>query len=256
MTISFGNLNVLVLIFARVGGMLFFNPVMSRRNVPAMARAGLAFGLSIVLMPNVDIALVAGAQGFSLFTAMMSELFTGFAAGIVFSFYYYLIFMAGDLVDNAFGLAMAKTFDPGTNIQSSLSSSMFNFMFLAYFFMTGCHLVFIRLIAESYSLVPLGGAVVGGRIFECVITMFVEAFDLAMHLVLPFLAASFVLEISMGVLMKLVPQISVFSIHFQVKILLGFVLLFIFAGPVSGFVESYVTEALARVQDVFAAAAG
>ncbi len=256
MTISFEGLNEFILVFARVGGMLFFNPVLSRRNVPAMARAGLAFGLSMVLVPNVDTILINGAEGFRLFRVMTGELFTGFAAGIVFSFYYYLIFMAGDLVDNAFGLAMAKTFDPGTNIQSSLSSSMLNFLFLAYFFITGSHLVFIRLVAESYRLVPMGGVVIGERLVSCVITMFVEAFDLAMHLILPFLAASFVLEISMGVLMKLVPQISVFSIHFQVKILVGFALLFLFAAPVSEFVESYVSEALARLQEVFTASAG
>ncbi len=256
MTLQIEGLEVFFLVFARVAGMILFNPVLSRRNVPATARAGLVMGLSIVLSYTVSPAQVSGAQPLSYIVAFAGEVFIGFAAGIVFSMYFYLLFMAGDVVDNAFGLAMAKTFDPGTNLQSSVSSTFFQILFVVYFFATNSHLIFIRLIASSFDLIAPGGVEISGSIAEFLVTLFVSAFNLAMHLALPFLAASFILEISMGVLMKLIPQISVFSIHFQIKVLLGFILLFLFAAPVSNFMQKYETEILLRIQDFIVAAAG
>lgn len=254
MTLQISGLDTLLLIFARVGGMFFFNPVLSRRNIPSRVRAGLVFAISVVLSYTVAPASAAGQLPYLL--QLIQELFVGFAAGILFSFYFYLVFMAGDIIDNAFGLAMAKTFDPGTNIQSSVSSTLFQFLFYIYFFITNSHLIFIQLTASSFELIPPGGSIRMENILEFLLTVFVSAFNLAMHLVLPYLAASFVLEISMGILMKLIPQISVFSIHFQVKILVGFSLLFLFAAPVTRFMQNYETEMLAQIQNLFVAAAG
>ena len=38
-----GYLDVFLLVFVRMGALLFMNPVFSRKNVPMMARAGLVF---------------------------------------------------------------------------------------------------------------------------------------------------------------------------------------------------------------------
>ena len=71
-----------------------------------------------------------------------------------------------------------------------------------------------------------------------------------MHLSIPFMAASLIAEIAMGVLMKLIPQINVFSIHFQLKIILGLGLLFLFAVPTSDFIQSYINEVFIQMQNL------
>ncbi len=45
----------------------------------------------------------------------------------------------------------------------------------------------------------------------------------------------------MGVLMKLVPQIHVFVISVQFKILLGLLLMILFASPITAFLDNYMT---------------
>ena len=69
-------------------------------------------------------------------------------------------------------------------------------------------------------------------------------------LVLPFVAAEFVLEGSMGVLMKLIPQIHVFVINIQSKILLGILLMMLFARPIGAFIDSYYGMMMSEVQKV------
>ena len=70
---------------------------------------------------------------------------------------------------------------------------------------------------------------------------------------LPFMAAEFVLELSMGVLMKLIPQIHVFVINIQFKLLLGILLLLAFANPIATFTDHYMRLMLENLQRAFMA---
>ena len=249
-SLSITDVNIFALVFIRVGGMIFFNPFLDRKNVPTQFKIGYALALSLLIIPSVSAEAVSGLEGFSLVLAMIKELFAGLCFGFVFQIYYYMLFVAGDVIDMGFGLSMAKAFDPSTNIQSSLSSSLFQLILVVYFFVTDCHLIFVKLIVSTFDLVGIGALNFGTDIGSFVCAQFVAAFGLIMHLAIPFMAASFVLEIGMGVLMKLIPQINVFSIHFQFKILLGLALLFLFAVPITEFIQSYINELFVQMQNL------
>ena len=67
------------------------------------------------------------------------------------------------------------------------------------------------------------------------------------------MAAEFVLEVSMGLLMKLIPQIHVFVIEMQGKIFLAIIMLMAMAVPITNFVDNYITEMFRSVQDALKA---
>ncbi|PKM74448.1 MAG: flagellar biosynthetic protein FliR [Firmicutes bacterium HGW-Firmicutes-16] len=250
LSLSINDINIFALVFVRVGGMIFFNPLLNRKNIPTQFRIAFALGLSLLIIPTVPANAVSGIEGFSLAFALIKELFAGICFGAVFQIYYYMVFVAGDIIDMGFGLSMAKVFDPATNIQTSLSGGFFQLFFVVYFFITDCHLIFVKLIVSTFDLVGIGAFNFGADVGSFIFTQFVSAFALIMHLALPFIAASFVLEIGMGVLMKLIPQINVFSINFQFKILLGLGLLFLFALPITEFVQSYINEIFVSMQNL------
>lgn len=237
-----GELPKYALVFCRIGGMILFNPLLQRRNIPSQLKIALILGITLLLAPPLTVP--EAANGLALLPAMVAELMVGVAFGFVFQIFYYLLFAAGDIIDMGFGLSMAKAFDPGTSLQVSVSGNLFQLMFTMYFFATNSHLILIRVMASSYDLIGPGLAHVGANAAQFLTTLFTSAFSLALHLALPFMAASFFMEIAMGVLMKLIPQINVFSINFQIKILLGMGLLFLFAGPVSTFLEQYLDTML------------
>jgi len=235
------NLNAYMLVFSRIGGMIFFNPLLSRKNIPTQFRIALVLGITVLITPGLDDSAAAGlTHMLSMLFAMIKELMIGVAFGFIFQIFYYLLFTVGDVVDMGFGLSMAKAFDPGTNLQVSVSGNILQLVFILYFFSVNGHLLLIKIMASSYGIVSMGAASFGAEVGTFVISVFIDVFSLAMRLALPFIAASFVLEIAMGILMKLIPQINVFSIHFQIKILLGFLLLFLFAVPITEFIDSYI----------------
>ena len=63
--------------------------------------------------------------------------------------------------------------------------------------------------------------------------LFVECMVLAVKLALPILAAELLGQIGMGILMKVIPQINVFSINIELKMLIGLGLLVLFMAPMN-----------------------
>jgi flagellar biosynthetic protein FliR len=80
------------------------------------------------------------------------------------------------------------------------------------------------------------------------ITLFESVFSLAFRLALPFIAAEFVVEVAMGILMKLIPQVHVFVVNIQFKLLLGIFLLFAFSQPIADFIDNYLQAAMQSMQ--------
>lgn len=235
----FQDYYVYLLVFVRMSGMILFNPLFARRNTPTQIKMGLVLALTLILSPT-QIGQPVIFDGFRLIEAMSRELFIGFCCGTVFQIFYYMIFFAGDVIDTQFGLSMAKVFDPGTNIQMSVTGNWFSIIFIVYIFLTDSHLLMIKIFAASYDIIPLGArAVVFSAAAEFIIKLFADVFVLCIKLALPFIAVEFILEVCMGILMKLIPQIHVFVINIQLKLLMGLVLLLLLAAPVTGFLQNY-----------------
>ena len=247
---TYRQLTAYLLVFCRMAGIVLFNPLLSRRNIPTQFSMALCMGLSLLMTPKLIATMGPMDQTISLIWAVGAELLVGFVWGLIFQVFYYLLFMAGDAIDLGLGLSMAKVFDRNTNIQMSLSGNLFNVMFVLFLFTTNSHIVLIRLVAASYDIIGIGGAVMGPKLSAFMIELFINTVNLAIRLTMPFLAATFTVEVTMGILMKLVPQINIFSIHFQAKVIMGLILLFVFTVPVANFMDNYIQAMFQQMQNV------
>lgn len=256
MDIVFDNLTAMILVFVRMGGMIFLNPIFARKNIPTQLKIGLVLAMTLLITPTLSVGHIAQFSDLDILLAMFRELFIGMACAYVFNIFYYLLFFAGDMMDVEFGMSMAKVFDPGTNVQMSVSGNFLNILFFLYVFSTDCHLLLLRLFATSYEIIPVGAASLVWNIPDFALNMFITAFSLAVRLTLPFVAAEFIVEMAMGVLMKLIPQIHVFVINIQLKLFLGLTLLLAFAGPLTTFLDNYTDFMFQNIQQILYAMGG
>ena len=247
------NTAIWLLVFARMGGMLGMNPIFSRRNIPAVVRAGLTFLFTVLVAPGASAVAITGNGSLDLAVALLRELFVGLTCGFVFQVYYYMLFFAGDWMDLHFGMSRAKVFDPGTSIQASVSGNWINTLFLLYFFATDSHLLLIRIFIDSFRVLPVGAVVLSVETPRFFLELFIAVFSMVLRLALPFVAAELVLEVTTGVLMKLIPQIHVFVINMQMKVMLGFILMLAFSGPITSFLDNYMRLMLENMQWAFSA---
>ena len=67
---------------------------------------------------------------------------------------------------------------------------------------------------------------------------------------MPILAAELMGQVGMGILMKAIPQINVFAINIELKVIIGLVMLLILLVPISGFLLDAEVEMLLAVQRV------
>lgn len=248
-----GYFDIFLLVFARMAGMIFVNPVFSRKGVPPMVRTGLVLALSLLIAPAARSGehAVLAYSTFDMAEALLREVILGIGIGCIFQLFFYMLYVAGDLLDTAFGLAMGKVMDPMNGVQTAILGQFVNVFFFLYFFATGCHLLTVRLFAYTYEVIPVGaGAFFGQNVLWYVITLFATVFLMVIKLALPFVAAEFVLEMTMGVLMKLIPQIHVFVINIQCKILLGILLMILFAHPIGTFLDGYIGAMMKEVQNI------
>ncbi|MCU6734578.1 flagellar biosynthetic protein FliR [Diplocloster agilis] len=235
-----GYFDVFLLVFARMGGAIFSNPMFTKRNVPMRVRAGLVLALSLLIAPGLSGNVVSGFNTLEMAMALMKEVVLGLCMGLILQIFFYMIFVAGDLLDTVFGLSMGKVMDPVNGVSASIFGQLLNVCFFLYLFATGTHLLLIKVYAYSFEMIPVGTYML--------VVSEISAFVMVIKLALPFVAAEFILEAAMGVLMKLIPQIHVFVINLQVKILAGMLLMMLFAQPVGNFIDRYITVMFDEIQ--------
>lgn len=244
MSFTFNGFSLFILVFARMGGLIFLNPLLSRRNVPGLVRIGLVMLLTILLAPLQP----ALPPGLDMPAALLRELALGILCGWVYQVFYFMLFFVGDWMDTDFGMAMAKVFDPASNMQMSLSSNLLTIFFTLYFFATGSHLVMLHLFAISFKLVPVGAVMLSTEALQYAMQLFIDVFSLGLRLLLPFVVVEFSLQIVLGIMMKLVPQVHVFVINFQLKLMLGLAMLYLLGATIGTYLNSYISHLLDSIQ--------
>lgn len=183
---------------------------------------------------------------FSLF----QQILIGYTLAYLVILFQNLLFFVGDLLDFHFGLSMAKVFDPATALQVSSVGNIIHILFITMFFVSGSHHHFIRILILSFEYLPLFGTINLVRISSFVMDAFLEAFMIVIKLGLPYIFVLFTLELAMGILMKLIPQIHVFVINIQLKIFVGLILLMLLLQPMASFIDRYVRTMIQALQSL------
>ena len=143
-----------------------------------------------------------------------------------------------ELLDMQLGIAMAKIYDPQSNVSMPITGSIFNAMFILTFFLANGHITLIYLMVESFAVIPAGHIVIHQEMFMYCVGFVATLLTLALKLALPFIAVQFVVEVAVGILMKAIPQINVFVLNIQLKLFMGFMLIFSLTPEIAEFMDS------------------
>jgi len=243
------SLYLFLLITGRMTGCVVFNPLLGRRGVPGMVKAGFILLLSLCVYPVTPLGdLEAPNTLLGLALPFLLELFLGYVLGLAINIFFYIPMMAGSTIDMQMGLSMASTYDPASGIQVTATSNLLNTLMSLLFFAANGHHTLIRIMANSGNIVPFGRVALGEGLYEALIQMFIDCTILGVKLAMPILAAELMGQVGMGILMKVIPQINVFVINIDLKLIIGLLLLLVFVVPFSDFLLEAETEMLVALQ--------
>lgn len=249
---DWGAFTLFLYILMRMAGFVLFNPILSRTGFPAIFRSCMTFVLAVsVYSANGGSAAVPNTLlEFSL--RLILELGLGFLVSLIMRFFFYVPEQAGDAIDTQMGLSMARTYDPGSQTQMTVSANLLNALMLLLFFAANGHITMLRLMLTSGEVVPFGEVAFGEHLADRMLELFVECTILAVKFCLPVLVAELMGQVGMGVLMKVIPQINVFAINIEIKILIGLTMLLLLVSPMSEFLLEMETQMLAAIRTILA----
>lgn len=253
---DWGQLTLLLYILARMSGFVLFNPILGRNNFPSIFRAGLVLVLSVSVLPTVSQAVSVPTGTLELVIRILLEFAVGFLLGMVMSFFFYIPQLAGEVIDTQMGMTMNQIYDAGSQANMSVTGVLLNALMILLFFAANGHHTLLRIIMTSGDLVPYGAAVLGNAPMEACLDLFIECTVFAVKLCMPILMAELLGQIGMGILMKVIPQINVFSINIELKVIIGLGLTFLLIAPFSEFLLGVETNMLGGLENILHLLAG
>ena len=212
MTFTLEHLEFYLLILMRVSGFIMTAPFFSYSSVPMRIRAAMSVFMSLVVIqvtPVVDLT------------------YSG-VLGLMCSMCFYIINLAGQLMDMEMGLSMANMFDPMVNMQFSVTGSLYNYLLMLMLVVTNMHYYIIRAIVDSFSYFNVGKAVFDTVSLKNIVVDFIaNYFIIAVRIVLPVFCCMLLINVVLGVLAKAAPQMNRFVVGMQIKVLAGLAVLVI-----------------------------
>ncbi len=223
-------LEYIILVFIRIASMMVTAPFFNSSNFPRLTEMGLSFFFSLAAVNMLDFTSLSyqGVVGYA--TLVLQEGITGAFIGMASGFCLYILNFSGNMVDMEIGFSMAMEFDPATNVQSTITANLFSQLFLVLFVISDMHYFIIDAVYDSYKLIPIGGADLKGNFISIAGTYITDYFVIGFRVILPIFSCILLINVVLGILAKVAPQMNMFVIGMQLKIFIGLFLLFMLMG--------------------------
>ena len=218
--------DVFLLVLLRVSALLTVAPIFGHRVFLGRAKIGLAFMVSLVLLPLADAGAPPPPEGFWPYAFMMlGEVIMGLVLGFAVLLLFVGIQFAGQLAGLQMGFGIVNVIDPQSSEQVSIIGQFLNILtVLLVLAMSGHHMI-LNGLAGSFDAVPLGGVVLKGQVLDKLILLSGQVFVVAVKISAPIMVALFLVSVAMGILARTVPQMNVFIVGFPVQVAVGLGLL-------------------------------
>ncbi len=199
-------------------------PLLSGMSVPPVWRIALAVTLAAATAPAVAAELPAGSLDLTwhglvaegLRSLGISALLT-FVVGIPFA----AIRFAGTLIGTQIGFGMVNTLDPQSGTRMSVLANMYYLLGVLLFFALDAHHTMVAAMVHSCRLLPPFAPIEMAAGSWLTLQTFSEFFIIGLRVAAPVILVLLLLSVSMGFVVKTVPQINILVVGFPIKIAAG-----------------------------------
>lgn len=242
-TFSLVDFEILLLILVRISCFVFVAPFYGMTNVPARVKIGLSVLIAILIFGSVDKTAVTYTGMIGYAVIVFKEGITGLLIGLAANICNSIILFAGNIIDMDIGLAMAQEFDPMTNSQVTITGNLYQCFILLMLLATNMHHYILRALIDSYEVIPVNGQVFDwGSIADSWIQFMGDMFVIAFRIVLPVFACIMILNCILGIMAKVAPQMNMFAVGIQLKVMVGLIVLFLTVSLLPGISDFIFTE--------------
>lgn len=226
---------------ARVLALIMTAPLLSEKAISKKVKIGLGVMITYALVPslpptNVTLFSVGG------FWLLIQQILIGIAIGFTMQFAFAAVRTAGEVIGLQMGLSFATFFDPASRLNMPVLARFLDMLAMLLFLSFNGHLWLISMVADSFHTLPIGGDPVNGNAFLALTKAASLIFLNGLRLALPLITLLLILNLALGLLNRVSPQLSVFAIGFPVTLSIGIIFISLMMPLLAPFCEHLFSE--------------
>lgn len=235
---------------ARVLALIASAPIFGNKQVPARIKVGLAFAITVVIAPTINIPAgldPASAQGlFVLIQQIVAGLIMGFTVRLIFT----SVEIAGDISGMQMGLGFASFYDPQNATFTPVLAQFLGIIAALVFLAADGHLYMLAAMTDSFRDFPIGTRPPSAGAFRTIAEWGSTLFSNALQFSLPIIGVLLITNLALGILTRSAPQLNIFAVGFPITIAVGFATLMLtipYLAPLMEYFTHASLDAISRI---------
>lgn len=233
----------------RVLALIMTAPILNERTIPKRVKVALGLMITFTIAPSLPLTGVTifSAAGFWL---AIQQILIGVALGFTMQFAFAAVRTAGEIVGLQMGLSFATFFDPGSRLNMPVLARFLDILAMLLFLTFNGHLWLISMLVDTFHTLPIGGHPINSNAFMALTRAGGLIFLNGLMLALPLITLLLTLNIALGLLNRMAPQLSVFVIGFPVTLSIGMLILMALMPLIAPFTEHLFGEIFDLLADI------
>lgn len=233
----------------RVLALISTAPILSERAIPKRIKLGLGLLITVVIAPSLPTHNVPIFSFDALWIAMQ-QILIGIALGFTMQFAFAAVRTAGEIIGLQMGLSFATFVDPGSHLNMPVLARIIDMLAMLLFLTFNGHLWLISLLVDTFHTLPIGGNPVNSNAFLALTRAGGLIFLNGLMLALPVITMLLTLNLALGLLNRMAPQLSVFVIGFPLTLTVGMTLITALMPLIAPFCEHLFSEIFNLLADI------
>lgn len=209
--------------FLRVLALFASAPIFSSRSVPMRSRVALALFMALGMQPSLTGQPVLSLNSPGALEAVLQQIVIGVSIGLAVRIVFAAVEMAGEIIGLQMGLNFSGFFDPSTNSQVSAIGRFFGNLSMLLFVVLNGHLMVIQALVASFQTFPVGGHATDALHVLHLHELGSVIFTYGLWIALPLIGMLLFVNLVMGIISRIAPQMNVFAIGFPLTLSVGLI---------------------------------
>ncbi len=226
----------------RIGSAILVLPLLPRELVPRRLKAAFTLAMCLVAYPMLKNTFPTGDWEFAQWAAyVFKESLIGALVGYTMGVVIWALGSIGELIDIQSGFNNAKIFDPFSALPAGPLSALMNQLGVLLFVSAGGLHVFLQLLYESLILWPPQSFYpdLSVALRDFVIGTSGTVLELATRLAAPVIGALLIVELGIGLINRVAPQLNSFYFSMPIKALAALLMLALLLSHLTDVVQDH-----------------
>lgn len=233
----------------RILALIATAPILSEKSVPKRVKLGLGVLIAIIVAPSLPATDVTIFSGHALWLALQ-QILIGTLIGFTMQLAFAAVRTAGELIGLQMGLSFATFVDPGSHLSMPVLARIMDLLALLLFLTFNGHLWLISALVDTFHTLPVGGNPLNANAFMALTRTGGLIFLNGLMLALPVITLLLTLNLALGMLNRMAPQLSVFVIGFPITLTVGIILMAALMPLIAPFCEHLFSELFNLLADI------